>query len=48
VDSETYFFYEWLIIEKQMTEEKLETLTLDQKMQLSKEYSVFKSKINKS
>lgn len=42
VSSDTYLFYEWLIIDKKMTEEKFKQLTVSQVYALQTEYNDFK------
>lgn len=42
---EEYFFYEWLIIEKQLTEEKFKQLTPQELKDLKTEYSSFESRL---
>ena len=44
VTMETYFFLEWLILEKNMTEKKFKELSLEEKDKLNAEYMEFKNK----
>ena len=42
---EEYFFYEWLILDKGITREKMEALTNEELEQLKKEFKVFESNL---
>jgi len=46
--AEEYFFYEWLVIQKHLTEETFKQLTDDDFMQLKIEYAVFKRSLKKN
>lgn len=41
-----YFFYEWLIIEKKITKEKFEKLSMSEMVNFRKEYRIFERGLN--
>lgn len=46
IDSSEYFFYEWLILAKKLSEEALERLTCAEREQLVMEYKEFQKTLN--
>jgi hypothetical protein len=45
ITPEEYFFYEWLIINKNMTDEQFKQLIPKELISLQEEYNVFKNKM---
>jgi len=45
MDKEIYFFYEWLILGKNMSEYGFKLLSKEKVIKLKKEYSEFKKKL---
>ena len=46
ISKESYFFYEWLYIEKKFTEEKLLSITEEEWKEILLEYQSFKNNLN--
>jgi hypothetical protein len=46
ISKEEYFFYEWIILSKCLTQYQFEKLTLEEFESLKIEYEDFKSKLN--